>query len=105
MNPLNFRTKIVATIGPASSSPEVLRQMLLAGMNVARLNFSHGSYEDHGRTVKLLRSLSKELDLPLTILQDLQGPKLRCLGRASVDSRRPAFETSEYHQLPRHSYD
>jgi pyruvate kinase len=77
MNPLNFRTKIVATIGPASSSPEVLRQMLLAGMNVARLNFSHGSYEDHGRTVKLLRSLSKELDLPLTILQDLQGPKIR----------------------------
>lgn len=77
MKPLNFRTKIVATIGPASHSPEVLRQMLLAGMNVARLNFSHGSYEDHGRMVKLLRSLSEELDLPLTILQDLQGPKIR----------------------------
>jgi pyruvate kinase len=77
MKPLNFRTKIVATIGPACNSPEVLRQMLLAGMNVARLNFSHGSYEEHGRTVKLLRSLSEELDLPLTILQDLQGPKIR----------------------------
>jgi pyruvate kinase len=77
MKPLNFRTKIVATIGPASSSPEVLRQMLHSGMNVARLNFSHGSYEDHGRMVKLLRSLSEELDLPLTILQDLQGPKIR----------------------------
>ena len=77
MKPLNFRTKIVATIGPASSSPEVLRQMLQSGMNVARLNFSHGSYEVHGQMVKLLRSLSEELDLPLTILQDLQGPKIR----------------------------
>ncbi|MFM7440975.1 MAG: pyruvate kinase, partial [Snowella sp.] len=74
---LNFRTKIVATIGPASSSPEVLRQMLESGMNVARLNFSHGSYEVHGKMVKLLRSLSEELELPLTILQDLQGPKIR----------------------------
>jgi pyruvate kinase len=77
MKPLNFRTKIVATIGPASNSPEVLREMLIAGMNVARLNFSHGSYEVHGQMVKLLRSLSAELDLPLTILQDLQGPKIR----------------------------
>ncbi len=77
MKPLNFRTKIVATIGPACNSPEMLRQMLLAGMNVARLNFSHGSYEDHGRVIKSLRSLSEELDLPLTILQDLQGPKIR----------------------------
>ena len=77
MKPLNFRTKIVATLGPATHTPEILRQMLLAGMNVARLNFSHGSYEDHGHMVKLLRSLSAELDLPLTILQDLQGPKIR----------------------------
>lgn len=77
MKPLSFRTKIVATIGPASNSPQVLRQMLLAGMNVARLNFSHGTYEVHAQMVKLLRSLSEELDLPLTILQDLQGPKIR----------------------------
>lgn len=77
MKPLNFRTKIVATIGPASSDPDTLRQMLLAGLNVARLNFSHGSYEVHGQTIKLLRSLSEELDLPLTLLQDLQGPKIR----------------------------
>ncbi len=77
MKALIHRTKIVATIGPASSSPEVLRQMLLSGLSVARLNFSHGSYEDHSRMVKLLRSLSEELDLPLTILQDLQGPKIR----------------------------
>ncbi len=77
MKPLIHRTKIVATIGPASNSPEVLRQMLLSGLSVARLNFSHGSYEVHGKMVKLLRSLSEELDLPLTILQDLQGPKIR----------------------------
>ncbi len=77
MKPLAFRTKIVATIGPASHSPNVLRQMMLAGMNVARLNFSHGSYDDHGQMVKLLRQISEELDLPLTILQDLQGPKIR----------------------------
>lgn len=77
MKPLLHRTKIVATIGPASSSPEVIRQMILAGMNVARLNFSHGSYEDHARVVTLLRSISKELDIPVTLLQDLQGPKIR----------------------------
>jgi len=77
MKPLNHRTKIVATIGPASSSPDIIQRMILAGMNVARLNFSHGSYEDHAKMVKLLRSISEELDNPLTILQDLQGPKIR----------------------------
>jgi pyruvate kinase len=77
MKPLIHRTKIVATIGPASSSPDVIRQIIQAGMSVARLNFSHGSYEDHAKMVKLLRSISEELDNPLTILQDLQGPKIR----------------------------
>lgn len=77
MKPLLHRTKIVATIGPASSSPDVIRQMILAGMNVARLNFSHGSYEAHARVVTVLRSISEELDNPLTLLQDLQGPKIR----------------------------
>jgi pyruvate kinase len=77
MKPLTHRTKVVATIGPASSSPEVLRKMIRAGMNVARLNFSHGSYQDHARTISLLRSISEELDFPVTLLQDLQGPKIR----------------------------
>ena len=75
--PLQNRTKIVATIGPASKSPEIIRQMVNAGMNVARLNFSHGSYEDHAEIVKLLRQVSEELDTPITLLQDLQGPKIR----------------------------
>ena len=77
MKPSTQRTKIVATIGPASNSPEVLKQMVMAGMNVARLNFSHGSYEDHAKQITLLRSVEKELNMPITLLQDLQGPKIR----------------------------
>ncbi len=71
------RTKIVATLGPSSSSPEMIRRMILAGMDVARLNFSHGSHEDHARTISLLRSISAELQTLVTIMQDLQGPKVR----------------------------
>ena len=71
------RTKIIATLGPASSSPEVIRQLILAGMDVARLNFSHGTYDDHARIIGNLRKISAELDKPVTILQDLQGPKIR----------------------------
>ena len=71
------RTKIVATIGPASESPEVLRALITAGMDVARLNLSHGSHEDHACTIAHLRAIAAELDSPVTILQDLQGPKVR----------------------------
>jgi pyruvate kinase len=71
------RTKIVATLGPASNSREVIRQLVQAGMDVARLNFSHGSYEQHAQTITYLREISQELDAPVTILQDLQGPKIR----------------------------
>jgi pyruvate kinase len=74
---LSHRTKVVATIGPASNSPKIIRQLIDAGMAVARLNFSHGSYEDHAKTVKLLREAAEELDKPITLLQDLQGPKIR----------------------------
>lgn len=71
------RTKIVCTIGPASSSEEMLRELIKAGMNVARLNFSHGKHEAHAEFIKTIRSLSQELDQPIAILQDLQGPKIR----------------------------
>ena len=84
MKPLIHRTKIVATIGPASRSPEVIKQLLLAGMNVARLNFSHGTYADHAEQIRQLRAVSDELDLPLTLLQDLQGPKIR-VGQLPAD--------------------
>jgi pyruvate kinase len=71
------RTKIVATIGPASRSPEVLRRMVEAGMDVARLNFSHGSVEEHAETAQLVREASSAAGRPVAILQDLPGPKLR----------------------------
>jgi len=77
MNDTIRRTKIVATIGPASNSPEMIRQLIKAGMNVARLNFSHGSYGDHASVIKTLREISEEMDTPVTLLQDLQGPKIR----------------------------
>jgi pyruvate kinase len=77
MKPLIHCTKIVATIGPASDSPEMLRKMMLAGMNVARLNFSHGKYEEHAKRIRQLRLVAAELELPLMLLQDLQGPKIR----------------------------
>jgi pyruvate kinase len=67
----------VGTIGPASSSPEVIKELIRAGMDVARLNFSHGTYEDHTRVISLLRNISEEMQTPVTILQDLQGPKIR----------------------------
>ncbi|TXD37628.1 pyruvate kinase [Lujinxingia vulgaris] len=69
--------KIVCTLGPASNSPEVLSEMIKAGMNVARLNFSHGTHDDHRATYAMVRELSQELRRPVAILQDLQGPKIR----------------------------
>jgi len=71
------RAKIVATLGPASSSPEVLRSLLQAGLDVARLNFSHGSPEAHAATLQALREAASAHGRPVTALQDLQGPKLR----------------------------
>lgn len=72
-----LRTKIVCTIGPASREPRVLRQLLMAGMNIARLNFSHGSQEFHAENIARIREAAAELHLPVAILVDLQGPKLR----------------------------
>lgn len=71
------KTKIICTIGPASESLEVLEQMIKAGMNVARLNFSHGSYEEHERKIHRIREISDRLGKPVAILQDLSGPKIR----------------------------
>jgi pyruvate kinase len=71
------RTKIVATMGPASLKKETLKEMMLAGLNVCRLNFSHGSHQDHAGAVALIRELNEELGLNVAILADLQGPKIR----------------------------
>jgi pyruvate kinase len=75
---MNFRSaKIVCTLGPASNSSEMIERLMLAGMDVARLNFSHGTHEDHARTIKRLRDASARLEKPIGILADLQGPKIR----------------------------
>lgn len=71
------KTKIVATIGPASSSKEVLRDMILQGLDVVRLNFSHGAHEDHKKVVEFVRAIDLELGTNTSLLADLQGPKLR----------------------------
>ncbi len=71
------RTKIVATIGPATSTPEVIRALIEAGASTFRLNFSHGTHDDHQRSIRLIRQISFELNQPVGILQDLQGPKIR----------------------------
>ena len=77
MNYTNKRTKIVATIGPASRDPETIRKMIRSGMNVARINFSHGAEEDHMETISTLRRVASEENAVLALLGDLQGPKIR----------------------------
>jgi pyruvate kinase len=71
------RTKIVATVGPASSSPETLLAIAEAGMDAARLNFSHGTHEDHAERIRLVREIAEEIGRPIAIVADLQGPKVR----------------------------
>ncbi|QEC52028.1 pyruvate kinase [Anseongella ginsenosidimutans] len=77
MNIPHNRTKIVATIGPASRGREVLTGMFRSGLDIARINFSHGSHQDHMETVQLIRQLNEELGTSVGILADLQGPKIR----------------------------
>ena len=77
---LKRRTKIVATIGPATQSEEIITDLIKAGVTTFRLNFSHGDHKDHQERIKTIRKVSKKLDLDIGILQDLQGPKIR-LGR------------------------
>lgn len=71
------KTKIVCTIGPASQSPKILKVLIQEGMNVARLNFSHGTHEEHRRKIETIREISDRLRQPVAILQDLGGPKIR----------------------------
>ena len=71
------RTKIVCTLGPASSSEEVMEELLKAGMNVARLNFSHGTHEEHLKRIQLIRTVREKLNLPIAIMLDTKGPEYR----------------------------
>ena len=70
-------TKIICTIGPASDRPEVFRQMCLAGMNVARLNFSHGTHEEHQKKIDMIKAVREELKMPIAIMLDTKGPEYR----------------------------
>ncbi len=110
------RTKIVCTIGPASEKEEMLARLIQKGMDVARLNFSHGDPQDHYRIFQRLRKLSQRLNKPLAILQDLQGPKMRVgiihNGQAQLKEGQPFILTTspmlgsaqkaytDYHHLP-----
>lgn len=71
------RTKIVCTLGPASAKPKVVEQMIRSGMNVARLNFSHGSYKEHAALIRTIRAAAKKAQRVVGIMQDLQGPRIR----------------------------
>jgi pyruvate kinase len=80
MNPAALpahKTKIVATIGPASESPQMLPRLVRAGVNVARLNFSHGDFSNHGEVIRRIREASREVGRRITIMADLPGPKMR----------------------------
>ena len=71
------KTKIICTIGPASDSPEVFRRMCLEGLNVARLNFSHGTHAEHQKKIDMIKAVREELDLPIAIMLDTKGPEYR----------------------------
>ncbi|WP_343209760.1 pyruvate kinase [Anaerolentibacter hominis] len=81
---MDRKTKIVCTLGPATDDDRVLRDLMLEGMNVARLNFSHGDYEQHTRNIKRISRLREELNLPVAILLDTKGPEIR-LGKIKGD--------------------
>ena len=79
------QTKIVATLGPASGDPDMMRELFKTGVDVFRLNFSHGSHADHAKNVETARALEKEFGRPVCLLADMQGPKLR-IGKFKNDS-------------------
>jgi pyruvate kinase len=84
MNPLIHKTKIVATIGPASQTPETLRQLISAGMNIARLNFSHGEFDGHRQVIENIRTAASQVGRRVAIMADLPGPKIR-IGKFGVE--------------------
>ncbi len=82
---MHRRTRIVATLGPATDRPGVLENMLAAGLDVARINFSHGSAEEHLGRIARFRELAKKAAKSVAVLADLPGPKLRVLAKESLD--------------------
>lgn len=89
------KTKIICTIGPASESEEKLRELMIAGMNVARFNFSHGSHEEHKKKFDRVIKISNELGIPVATLLDTKGPEIRLKdiegGKQSLSPDRSLF--------------
>src|SRR3712207_5804716 len=75
--PRSRKVRILATLGPASNTPEMIRRLAESGADAFRINMSHGAHADHKKLIDTIRGLEKELERPTTILVDLQGPKLR----------------------------
>jgi pyruvate kinase len=99
---VGHKTKIVVTLGPSSEKEEILRKLFLEGVDVFRLNFSHGTSEEHCETITLIRKLEKELDLPVAIMQDLQGPKIR-LGK--IKNGEAVLKDGSYFTLTKETLD
>src|SRR6266852_67953 len=99
MAEMTRRTRIICTIGPSSRSPATLRKLVEAGMDVARLNFSHGTHEEHAAAIRAIREGEAGWGHPVTIIQDLQGPKVRLGnfvgGRAMLLAGEPFVLTAE----------
>ena len=93
------KTKIICTIGPASSSEEVLTQMCKNGMNVARLNFSHGSHEEHLKKLNLIKHVREKLNLPVAVMLDTKGPEYRIRtfknGKVKIEDEAPFVFTTD----------
>ncbi len=87
------RTKIVCTLGPASSTEEAVQGLMEAGMNVARLNFSHGTHDQHAAMVAMIRGLAETMRLPVAIMGDLQGPRIRVGDLTTPRTRSPTISS------------
>src|SRR4051812_45352888 len=75
--PISRRAKIVCTLGPSSHTEDMIRALMHAGMDVARLNFSHGTHDDHGKMIERVRKVAEQEGRVICLMQDLQGPKMR----------------------------
>jgi len=96
----DHKTKIVGTIGPASESPEVLEALIRAGVDIARLNFSHGDFSGHAQVIERIRAAAKQTGRNVSIMADLPGPKMR-LGKIDPEPIHLVAETSTYSRRKR----
>ena len=96
------RTKMICTIGPASETEEKLRDLMLAGMNVARFNFSHGTHEEHREKVDMIKNIRDELNIPVAILLDTKGPEIRT--KLLKDGKKITLQTGQKFTLTTGDY-